>query len=248
MAAKKTTAKKKKKKAAGKKAKAKIPKRKTAKAKAKPKGKRPTKRKPTSAGKSKKKKAKTSSCGGARKKKRTVTGKNMPLKGKVKKKKPRNKAKKKNFSSVLSSAQVRQTLIETGGENALAVIQEFSTDLTDGELARRAKIRGSEVRSALNRLHSGGLVKYTRNRDKESGWYTYLWSVDEEKLNRLNKNEEGGEEVNRREHGEHYFCQNCSENRKIPFEEATDLLFKCRECGSYLKYLEDDEEELGEGI
>ena len=85
-------------------------------------------------------------------------------------------------ASVLASAAARQKLIEVGGENTIDIIREFDRDMSDEELARKTGVKTSDVRVVLNRLHSCGLFTYTRVRDRESGWYSYIWKMSEGKL------------------------------------------------------------------
>jgi TFIIE alpha subunit len=84
--------------------------------------------------------------------------------------------------AVLASAEARQKLIEVGGENTIDIIREFDRDMSDEELARKTGVKTSDVRVVLNRLHSCGLFTYTRVRDRESGWYSYIWKMSEGRL------------------------------------------------------------------
>ena len=84
--------------------------------------------------------------------------------------------------SVLSRAEARQRLIEMGGENTIDIIREFDKDMSDEELARKTGIKASDVRVVLNRLHNHGLFSYTRVRDRDSGWYSYIWKMSEGRL------------------------------------------------------------------
>ena len=101
--------------------------------------------------------------------------------------KPDIKVKKSSYSktarlAVLASADARQRLIDTGGENTIDIIREFDKDMSDEELARKTGIKASDVRVVLNRLHSQGLFSYTRVRDRDSGWYSYIWKMSEGRL------------------------------------------------------------------
>lgn len=101
--------------------------------------------------------------------------------------KPDIKVKKSSYSkaarlSVLASADARQRLIDMGGENTIDIIREFDRDMSDEELARKTGIKASDVRVVLNRLHSQGLFSYTRVRDRDSGWYSYIWKMSEGRL------------------------------------------------------------------
>lgn len=104
-----------------------------------------------------------------------------------KKSRPDIQVKKSSYSkaarqAVLASATARQQLIEMGGENTIDIIREFDRDMSDEELARKTGIKASDVRVVLNRLHSCGLFSYTRVRDRDSGWYSYIWKMSEGRL------------------------------------------------------------------
>jgi hypothetical protein len=114
-------------------------------------------------------------------------------------------------AAVLASAAARQQLIDMGGENTISIIREFDKDMSDEELARKTGIKASDVRVVLNRLHSYGLFAYTRVRDKDSGWYSYIWKMSEGRLREVVGNVEGSEPVDVGEEtvsGEDYLQKN----------------------------------------
>lgn len=135
---------------------------------------------------------------------------------------------------LLADARVRQMLIEMGGENTLQVLKEFTEEMSDDELARKAKLKVSEVRIVLNKLHSEGLVSYTRLRDKDSGWFSYIWRIKEEEMQKLL---EKVKENKKEEVGEFYFCGKCGKE-KHSFASASELFFRCPSCGESLIYFE----------
>ena len=114
--------------------------------------------------------------------------------------------------AVLASAAARQQLIEMGGENTITIIREFDKDMSDEELARKTSIKASDVRVVLNRLHNHGLFSYTRVRDKDSGWYSYIWKMSEGRLREVvmgAAQPAGAEEfVENTIEGENYFRKN----------------------------------------
>jgi transcription initiation factor TFIIE subunit alpha len=136
---------------------------------------------------------------------------------------------------VLVNAAARQTLIEMGGENTIDVIREFDRDMSDEELAKKTGIKPSEVRVVLNRLHNKGVFAYTRVRDRDSGWYSYIWRMDEARLREVGCG--NGEEVVLVVGGEGYCCPNCSPEKMMEFPEAVDMQFKCGSCGQSLEYV-----------
>ncbi len=157
-----------------------------------------------------------------------------------KRKKPSKKQEEKikeGRREILKDPILRQTLIDLAGEHTLALIQEFTYDMSDEDLSRKLKVKVSEIRSTLNKLHNRGLVTYSRSKDAETGWYSYIWKFQENKMNALLE-----EVINitddETEQTEHYFCSQCSSEEKIPFDEAMDLKFKCPICSMPLSYRE----------
>lgn len=142
---------------------------------------------------------------------------------------------------LLGNPTIRNWLIKSVGEHSIHVIQEFSQEMSDEEIARRAEIRSSDVRVVLNKLHSYGLASYSRSRDKNSGWYSYVWKLNCEKAGAMMAEVSGRqgekEQCAPDDGSEHYACKNCA-GTQVGFEEATDLMFRCRQCGSSLDYCE----------
>ena len=158
--------------------------------------------------------------------------------------KPESHMKKATYSkaarsAVLANAGARQRLIELGGENTISIIREFDRDMSDEELSRKTGIRASDVRVVLNRLHNHGLFFYTRVRDKDSGWYSYIWKMGESRLKDFvsGLNVEVGESAQLVE-GEVYVCRSCEAAAPLAFDQASDLQFKCSRCGAALEYYE----------
>ena len=147
-------------------------------------------------------------------------------------------------NQLLGEAVVRSWLIKSVGENSIHVIREFETQMSDEEIAQKSGIRASEVRVVLNKLHSFGLATYVRNRDRNSGWYSYIWKLNNEHvpalMNQIRK--EGSEETTVPEMvedgKEHYGCLVCGPSKRFDFDQASGLQFRCDQCGQNLQFLE----------
>lgn len=143
----------------------------------------------------------------------------------------------KATSKILQEAYIRQTLIELGGENALAIIRNFYNNHSDEELAKKLKIKISDVRATLNKLHNFGLVNYNRQKDNETGWYSYSWSLNHDKMAKWASDQssklEAVEDGNVR-----YYCPSCGEASIIDFENASTEGFKCGQCERMLEFLD----------
>ncbi|MCD6549598.1 hypothetical protein J7K41_02745 [Candidatus Micrarchaeota archaeon] len=142
--------------------------------------------------------------------------------------------------NLLKDSLLRRTLVNKAGEHALAVVQALVKPMTHEELARKIKANKSEVRMTLYKLHQAGLVTYVRDKDEESGWYSYFWSFRDAKLKELA--ESLSKERTVAENGAVLFVCNVCDNEKVyTFEEAVDLKFRCPVCNSMLTNLSEPE-------
>ena len=196
--------------------------------------KKPTKKKPA-------KKA-------AKKTARLKTAKKKPVspKPKIKEKKPPARGpertlNKAEISKLLSDAYARHLIIESGGEHALEIVRGFNNNSSDEEMSKKLGIKISDVRATLNKLHSLGIVDYTRHKDSETGWFSYYWCLN---VNRMKGwiNDRVEEERRKQDFssGEHYFCPSCGGASIHDFVSASDFGFKCPICSSALDFLSEE--------
>ncbi|MGA7075340.1 MAG: transcription factor, partial [Halobacteriota archaeon] len=74
---------------------------------------------------------------------------------------------------------VRGYLKNLVGEDGLEMIERASiNELTDEKIAQETDTNLNTVRRTLYILYENRLANYRRERDKDSGWLTYLWKVD----------------------------------------------------------------------
>ena len=143
----------------------------------------------------------------------------------------------------LADQHVRNLLLEIAGEKALKVAGELTEPMSDEQLAGAAKIKLSETRAVLNKLHAVGIAAYARTRNNE-GWYTYTWGLTLEKAKEIldERNAEARAAVQARlsDVSEYYACPNCFERTKarMKFEQAVEAEFKCPACLGMLQYVE----------
>ncbi|MFA5381698.1 MAG: hypothetical protein WC356_00910 [Candidatus Micrarchaeia archaeon] len=139
---------------------------------------------------------------------------------------------------LLKDPVIRQNLIDLAGEHALALVQEFTYEMSDDDLSRKIKVKVSEIRSTLNKLHNKGIVTYCRSKDSETGWYSYVWTFHQNKIAELLEQKMNEEKQTQESNQELYFCSHCSLDEEIPFEDAVDLKFRCPVCSTPLSYKE----------
>ncbi len=157
----------------------------------------------------------------------------------------REKIEMESLKQVLSDSYARQMLIDLAGENALEIVRNFYGNLSDEELSKTLKLKISDVRATLNRLHSEGLVTYLREKDSETGWYSYSWQLNKPRIE-----EWVGDKVKARypafddASGDHYFCPSCgAQNTMLALTDAQDSSFKCPKCSSALEYFDREKTE-----
>lgn len=144
-------------------------------------------------------------------------------------------------SRILSEAYTRHIIIEAAGEHALEIVRRFSNNSSDEDISKKLKIKISDVRAALNKLHSLGIVEYSRQKNSETGWFHYFWYLNVDKMNNwINAKIEEESHANDFKEGEHYFCPRCGGASIYEFASATDLGFRCPTCTTSLEFLSEE--------
>ncbi|MBI2575551.1 hypothetical protein HYV82_06725 [Candidatus Woesearchaeota archaeon] len=137
---------------------------------------------------------------------------------------------------------MHESLIEVAGEDVVPVVQYLKDkrNISEFKIAEDISSEVNHVRSLLYRLHSQNLVTYYRKKDRQKGWYISYWTFNPNGLKhaalmlRRQKIEQLRERLGREEENRDlfYICQNmCT---RMDFDNATDVAFKCPECGRTL--------------
>lgn len=133
---------------------------------------------------------------------------------------------------------MEETVEKTTGKGLIPLVHALKNkkDVSEFTLASALKKDINETRNLLYQLYNQNLVSSTRKKDKHKGWYVYYWTLN---ANRMKYLAEKSKEVmlNRlqqrleREKSTDFFV--CGSGCiRLDFERATDLKFKCPECGS----------------
>ncbi|MCM8830579.1 MAG: hypothetical protein NC918_00055 [Candidatus Omnitrophica bacterium] len=174
--------------------------------------------------------------------------KKIKIKKEVRKniKKPKEPLNKIWLETLLKDSKMRKWLVREIGEHAIEVIQKMDEEITDEELAKKTALRPSDVRTVLNRLHAHGLATYLRKRDKESGWYSYIWSLlpkaAQDFYEGFKKIIQEAEQTEYKE-GELYYSIIDGKKKIYTFEQAYEYGFVCPISGQKLRYLEKPEQD-----
>ncbi len=151
--------------------------------------------------------------------------------------------------ALLESDIVREHVERAGGPEGVRVMEilvDAGSPVTDEYIAGIMGVKVTVVRSALNRLHFWGLVDYHKERDEDTGWYTYTWFV---RVNRLKESihnmlREAEEELRSRlEELENFLFFECPKGHsRMVFEVAMEHDFRCPQCGEPLKEVDVEKE------
>ena len=143
---------------------------------------------------------------------------------------------------IMSHALAKIFIEKIGGNDAIPLIKACKNKkkkLTDEEIAKGAKLKITEVRATLNRLHYRGIACYDKKKNQKTGWYSYTWEIKEKRIAELII-EEQSEEIKKIEKKldfeKDYVFFNCKKLcESVPFEIAAEYQFKCPKCGGTLE-------------
>lgn len=142
----------------------------------------------------------------------------------------------------LTNKLVNETIMETVGEMALPIVDFLKNrkNISEFIISEKTEIEIHGVRHILYALQKLNLATYKRKKDSKKGYYISYWTfhpkrvkeviteLRKEKLVKL-KERLAREEANK---NCFFICQNAC--ARLDFEQATNVEFKCPECGSLL--------------
>jgi transcription initiation factor TFIIE subunit alpha len=131
------------------------------------------------------------------------------------------------------------------GEEGLQIVDCMpGEEVTDEYVAESTGIGLNTVRRTLYLLNEHRLAKYRRERDPESGWLTYLWTLSVDNLDRALESEARKllrkleERLSYEKENIFYACVGgCA---RFVFDEASENNFVCPFCGAGLEYMDND--------
>ena len=134
-----------------------------------------------------------------------------------------------------------------GEEEAVKLIEilKNSDEITDDEIANKTGIRLNNVRKILYKLYDHSLVSLRRTRDPKTGWFIFHWKLQPDQLEGfiLNQKRRVLEKLNIRlnyeKNHDFYYCYTpgC---KRVPFEEAVEIVFRCPTCGKSLAHYDNN--------
>lgn len=152
--------------------------------------------------------------------------------------------KKRN---IINIPMVQEFVRIMAGDDAVKVIRIYERKgkyVTDEELAKKMKLKVTEVRTILNRLHYRGVACYRKSKNRKTGWYSYTWGIKSQRIADLLL-EETQEKMEKLETKQtiqsNYGLFSCnSECETVPFEVAAEYNFRCPECSSPMEVIDNN--------
>jgi transcription initiation factor TFIIE subunit alpha len=152
--------------------------------------------------------------------------------------------KVKTGISRMSHRLAHQVVTESIGDRVLPVVDFLRgrKDTSEFQIAKKIKEEVGDVRKMLYALQTHNLVTYFRKKDREKGWYISYWTFNSKGVPELalsmkrNKLQQLKERLQKEEKnkGLFYLCPKfCS---RMDFETATEVDFRCPECGKALQH------------
>jgi len=153
--------------------------------------------------------------------------------------------------SVLNNEAIRGYIRKLVGDDGIMIVEKMldkvpDKEVTDENVQEISGINLNLVRKTLYILYENHLALYRRERDKDSGWLTYLWKLDLDNTENMLRNETRKliKKLERRlefENNEFYVCEDDAHHR-ILFDYAMDSNFTCPVDGSPMVYYDNSVE------
>ena len=143
--------------------------------------------------------------------------------------------------STIDDATLMKVAMALGEDEAVKLIEYLKgvEEITDDEIANKTSIRLNSVRKILYKLYDHSLVSLRRTRDPKTGWFIFHWKLQPDQLEGfiLSQKRRVLEKLNVRleyeKNHDFYYC-GTPECKRVPFEEAVELVFHCSGCGKPL--------------
>jgi transcription initiation factor TFIIE subunit alpha len=144
--------------------------------------------------------------------------------------------------------KVLKQVVELFGEDAVKIVEilKKNHEITDDQISAQTELHLNDVRKILYRLYDNSLVALRRSRDKETGWFIFHWSLQQDQVEGflLNQKKRILEKLESRlrfeKNNEFYRCNtpNC---KRVPFDEAMELFFRCPTCKKSMIHVQNDQ-------
>ncbi len=146
-----------------------------------------------------------------------------------------------NHSEKIKRDEINRFAREIAGEEGLKIITCIDCNgTTDDQIEKTTSMKIAEIRSVLNHLHSYGLVEYAREKNLQTGWFTYTWKLNMDRAlqNFISMTKREYERLHTKlavgDGAQVYECGKGCSGEKIDFDKALEVTFKCPGCNTKL--------------
>lgn len=134
-----------------------------------------------------------------------------------------------------------------GQEDAIRIIymMKDAGEITDDQIANKTGIRLNYVRKILYKLYDHSLVSLRRSRDENTGWFIFHWKLQPDQLEGFIANQKRhvlqklDSRLSYEKNHDFYYC-GTPECKRVPFEEAVELLFRCPTCNKPMMHFDNE--------
>ncbi|MBI4439014.1 hypothetical protein HY640_03735 [Candidatus Woesearchaeota archaeon] len=131
------------------------------------------------------------------------------------------------------------SISEIAGEDVLSVVRylQDKRNISEFKIAEDLDEEVNTIRSVLYRLHTHNMVTYYRKKDRQKGWYISYWTFNPAGMKhaalmlKRSKLDELKERLVREEENRDLFYMCPSLCTRMDFDSATDVSYRCPECG-----------------
>ena len=135
-----------------------------------------------------------------------------------------------------------------GGEDAVKVVMALKElgEVTDDQLLPKTEMNLYDIRKILFKLYNRSIVQCDVSRDKDTGWFIFRWRLQLDQVEGFINNQKRRilkilkTRLEYEENNDFYYC-NTPECRKITFDDAVELIFRCPTCGKALQHYDNSE-------
>jgi transcription initiation factor TFIIE subunit alpha len=142
----------------------------------------------------------------------------------------------------LTSNLVADTIRDLVGEEGVKIVNFLKNrkNISEFKIAEKTGFDIHLVRHILYKLHDANLATYHRKKDRQKGWYISYWTFQQKKIkehlvrSKKLKFDKLQDRLEKEEQNKNAFFMCVNACTRLDFDQATELLFKCPECGTLL--------------
>jgi len=142
----------------------------------------------------------------------------------------------------LTNQLIKNTVTEIVGEDALTIVEYLKNrkNISEFIISEKTDTEIHRVRNILYRMQKLNLATYKRKKDSKKGYYISYWTFNPKRIKDLVvdiknlKLDKLKERLTREEANQNGFFMCPNTCVRLDFDQATDLEFRCPECGTLL--------------